>query len=80
MVLWVLCACVENNNLRIVEEEMGINLRLGRICPLIGIVTIGVGYFGFVYPIHPINFLFPPYFSALFASSFLIASCMLTIR
>lgn len=78
--LWVFYTCVENNNLRIVEKELGINLRLGRICALIGIVTIGVGYLGFVYLIYPINFLFFPYSSAFFASPFLIASCILIIR
>jgi hypothetical protein len=78
--LWVFYTCVENNNLRIIEKELGINLRLGRICALVGIVIVGVGYFGFVYPIYPITLLLLPYFSAFFASPFLIASCILIIR
>lgn len=39
-----------------------------------------MGYFGFVYPIYPINLLLLPYFSAFFASPFLIASCILIVR
>ncbi|MGD0979591.1 MAG: hypothetical protein ABR962_10700 [Candidatus Bathyarchaeia archaeon] len=77
MALWALYTCVENNSLRILGRNLGMNLKPERVFALIGILSAVMGYY--FSPSYPIMF-FLPLFPALFASPFLIASCILTIR
>lgn len=52
LALWALYTCAENNSLRILGRNLGMNLKLARVFALIGILSAVMGYyFSHSYPI-----------------------------
>jgi len=75
---WALYTYVENRSIRELEKRLRINLRSARILALIGIVAlVMVACFGWILHVDALNF---PFVSGIFASPFLIASCVLLIK
>jgi hypothetical protein len=75
---WALYTYVENRSIKELEKRLRINLRSARILALIGIVAlVMVAFFGWILHLFALNF---PFVSGIFASPFLIASCVLLIK
>ena len=75
---WALYTYVENRSIRELERRLRINLRSARILALIGIVALViVACFGWILHLSALNF---PFVSGIFASPFLVASCVLLIK
>ena len=79
--LWGFYTAVESHNVGELEKKLGLNLRRGRISALCGILTLTVVYdFALFSRILPSAFSILPFISAVFASPFLILSCVTLIR
>jgi hypothetical protein len=75
---WALYTYVENRSIKELEKRLHINLRYARILALIGIVALViVTCFGWILHLYALYF---PFVSGIFASPFLIASCVLLIK
>lgn len=79
--LWGLYTAVESHDAGEVEKKLGLNLRLSRIFALCGILTVVVVYgFAIFSGIGSATFYLLPFNSLVFASPFLILSCVTFIR
>jgi hypothetical protein len=75
---WALYTYVENRSMKKLEKQLHINLRSATILPLIGIVALVMAAcFGWILHLDALKF---PFVSGIFASPFLIASCVLFIK
>lgn len=75
---WALYTYVENRSIKELEKRLHMNLGSARILALIGIVAlVMVAFFGWILHLYALNFLFV---WGIFASPFLIASCVLLIK
>ena len=75
---WALYTYVENRSMKELEKRLHINLRSARILALIGIAALViVACFGWILHLYALDF---PFVSGIFASPFLIASCVLLIK
>ena len=75
---WALYTYAENRSIKELEKRLHINLRSARILALIGIVALViVACFGWILQLFALNF---PFVWGIFASPFLIASCVLLIE
>ena len=79
--LWGFYTAVESHNLGELEKKLGLTLRRGRIFALCGILTLTVVYcFALFSGILSPFFFILPFVSVVFASPFLILSCVTFIR
>lgn len=78
--LWGFYTAVESHNVRELEKKFGLNVRRGRISALCGILTVTVVYSLALFSKIPWAFLILPFISVIFASPFLIFSCIVFIR
>jgi hypothetical protein len=75
---WALYTYVESRSAKELERKLNMDFKSARMLPLIGIVAIfAASAVGFAFQLYA---LYYPFVSGLFASPFLIASCMLFIR
>ena len=75
---WALYTYVENRSIKELEKQLHTNLRSARILALIGIVALVMAAcFGWILHLDALKF---PFVSGIFASPFLIASCVLLIK
>jgi hypothetical protein len=80
LALWAIYTVVESHNVRRLEKKFGQNLTRGRISALSGILAFIVGdCFALFSNMYSFFFIFP-FVSAIFASPFLILSCVTLIR
>jgi hypothetical protein len=78
LIPWALYTYVESTSAKELEKRFGIDLKSARILPLIGIVVlIAASAVGFALHLYA---LYYPFVSGIFASPFLIASCVLFTR
>jgi hypothetical protein len=81
LALWGFYTAVESHNAGGLQKKLGLNLRLGRIFALCGILTLAVVYcFTLFSGIFSPVFYLLPFISVIFASPFLILSCLMFIR
>jgi hypothetical protein len=75
---WALYTYVESRSAKELEKKLNMNFKSARILPLIGIVAlVATNAVGFAFQLYA---LYYPFVSGIFASPFLIASCVLFIR
>ena len=81
LALWGFYTAVENHNVGEVEKKLGLNLRLGRIFALCGVLTVAVVYGFAIFSgiLSPSSYILL-FNSVVFASPFLILSCVTFIR
>ncbi|MGA2310167.1 MAG: hypothetical protein ABSG57_11560 [Candidatus Bathyarchaeia archaeon] len=76
LALWGIYTVVEGHNVGQLEKKFGLNLRRGRISALWGILAFIVGYSFALFSNMYSFFSIFPFVSAIFASPFLILSCV----